>query len=76
MLHLFQCQPNQSFRLICHEQRDIQHIIVQFQIVQRESDAEFNLIMEQFLELLHAKPLLTIYRNNMLWHNTNDILTE
>ena len=33
-LPLFQCHPNQSIRLICHEQRDIQHIIVQFQIVQ------------------------------------------
>ena len=34
VLPLFQRQSNQSIRLICHKQRDIQHISVQFQIVQ------------------------------------------
>ncbi len=54
VLPLFQCQNNQSICFICHEQRDVQHIIIQLQIVQREAHTEFDLIWEQFLEFLEA----------------------
>ena len=51
-LPLFQCQSNQPIHLVSHEQRNVQHIIVQLQIVQREPHTELDLIREQFLEFL------------------------
>lgn len=53
-LSFFQCQPNQPICLICHEQRNVQHIIIQFQIVQWKSYTEFDLIREQFFGLFKA----------------------
>ena len=47
---LLQRQPDQPVCLICHEQRNIQHIIIQLQIVQGEAHAELYLPREQLLE--------------------------
>ncbi len=49
---LLQYQSNQAVRLVCHEQRNPQDLIVQSQIVRGEPDAEHELIREQFLDLL------------------------
>ncbi len=51
-LSLFQCQSNQAIRLVSHKQRNVQHIIVQLQIVQREPHTKFDLIRKQLLEFL------------------------
>ena len=32
--------PNQPIGLICHEQRNVQHIVIQFQVIQREAPPE------------------------------------
>ena len=34
-LPLFQCQSNQPIRLVSHEKQNVQHIIIQLQIIQR-----------------------------------------
>lgn len=62
-------QPDNSFLIDCRfsvltpaqstdssglQQRNVQHIIVWLQIIQRESDAELDLIREQLFELLEA----------------------
>jgi len=51
---MFQRQSNQPVGLICHKQWNIQHIIIKLQIIQRESNTEFDLVREQLLELLKA----------------------
>ena len=51
---LFQRQANQSVSIICHEQRDVQNIIVQLQVVKREPHAEFDLIAEQLFEFFET----------------------
>ena len=40
--------------MISHEQRDVQYIIIQLQIIQREPHTELDLIREQLLKLLEA----------------------
>ena len=50
----FQRQSDQPISLICHKQRDVQHIVIQLQIVQRESHTEPDLLREQLLELSKA----------------------
>lgn len=37
-----------------HKQRNVQHIIVQLQIVQGEANSELDFFREQFLELFHT----------------------
>ena len=51
---MFQRQSNQPVGLICHKQWNIQHIIIKLQVIQRESNTEFDLVREQLLELLKA----------------------
>ena len=51
---LFQCQSYQSVRLVSHKQRNVQHVIIQLQIIQREPHPEPDLIREQFLEFFQA----------------------
>ena len=51
---MFQRQSNQPVGLICHKQWNIQDIIIKLQIIQRESNTEFDLVREQLLELLKA----------------------
>jgi hypothetical protein len=43
---------NQAICLVRHEQRNVQNIIVQVQIIQREPYAKFDFITEQFFEYL------------------------
>ena len=66
-LKFFQCQSNQPVCLICHEQRDIQHIIVQFQIIQRETDTELDLVREQFLEFLEILLVVLVSDLTSTW---------
>ena len=49
-----QRQTDQPICLIGHKQRNIQHIIIQLQIVQRKPYAKFDLIREQFFEFFQA----------------------
>ena len=68
---LLQCQSNQPICLVSHKQRDIQNIVIQFQIVQREPDPELDLIRKQFLELFETFAGciglgLDLYRENII----------
>ena len=40
--------------MVCHEQRDIQEVAVQFQIFQREPHSQLYLVSEQLLEFAEA----------------------
>lgn len=51
---MFQRQPNQSICLVGHEQRNVQHIIIQFEIIKREPDAKFYFVREQLFKFLQA----------------------
>ena len=51
-LLLFQRQPNQTICLVGHEQRNVQYIIIQFEIIKREADAKFYFVREQLFEFL------------------------
>ena len=51
---MFQRQPNQSICLVGHEQRNVQHIIIQFEIIKREPDAKFYFVREQLFKCLQA----------------------
>lgn len=51
-LLFLECQPDQSISLICHEQGDVQHVTIQFQVIQREAYTELNFLREQLLEFL------------------------
>ena len=42
LCQLFQCQSNKSICLIRHRQRNIQQIIIQFEIIQRKTNAKLN----------------------------------
>ena len=53
---LIQCKPHQSLCLIGHKQRDVQYVIVQPQVIQGETDAEFDFIREQFLGFTGSGP--------------------
>ena len=46
---LLQRQSNQPISFICHEQRNVQHIVIQLQIVQREPHTELDLIRNSSL---------------------------
>ena len=49
-----QRKPDQAVGLVCHKQRDIQNVPVQFQVIQRKTDAQLYLVRKQFLELFQA----------------------
>lgn len=70
-IELLQCQSNQSICMVCHEQRYVQHIIVQLQIIQREPHTELHLIREQFLVLTTARitaaKMITMQSPSMLF---------
>ena len=51
---LLQGQPDQSICLISHEQRNVQHVIIQFQIIQGEADPQLDLVRKQFFEFFEA----------------------
>ena len=46
--------PDQPVRLVRHEQRDVQHVAVQLQVVQGKANAQFDFLREQLLELPKA----------------------
>ena len=75
---MLQCQPNQPIGLICHEQRNVQHIIIQFHIIQGEAYTELDLIWEQFLEFLEALAGrvglgFDLYRENVVFSLNEEI---
>ena len=43
-LSLLQCQPDQPVGLICHKQRNVQHIIIQLEVIQRKADTQLYFI--------------------------------
>ena len=51
---MFQRQPNQSICLVGHEQRNVQHIIIQFEIIKREPDVKFYFVREQLFKFFQA----------------------
>ena len=53
---LIQCKPHQPVCLIGHKQRDVQYITVQPQVIQEETDAEFDFIREQLLGFTGSGP--------------------
>ena len=62
-LPLIQGQSNQSICLVCHEQWNVQHVTIQFQVIQGEPDAELHLIREAVPEHLQTRFLLPIFSN-------------
>ena len=53
---MIQCKSHQSLWLIGHKQRDVQYITVQPQVMQEETDAEFDFIREQLLGFTGSGP--------------------
>src|SRR5699024_9248627 len=53
--------------LIRHKQRDIQYIAVQFQIIQRKTNTELDLIRKQLLEFLQASACGIGFRFDFHW---------
>ena len=53
---MIQCKSHQSLWLIGHKQRDVQYITVQPQVIQEETDAEFDFIREQLLGFTGSGP--------------------
>ena len=49
-----QRQSDQAVRLVGHKQGDIQHIPIQFQVIQGEPYTEFYLVWEQLFEFFQA----------------------
>ncbi len=49
---LFQCQSDQPVCMVCHKQRNVQYVIIEFQIIKRKPDTELYLIREQFFDFL------------------------
>ena len=75
---LLQCYPNQPICLVSHKQRNVQHIIIQLQVIQREPDPEFDLIREQFFEFLEAPAggigfRLDLHRKNIVFPLNQEI---
>ena len=54
LLFLLQGQPNQPICLISHKQWNVQHIIIQLQVIQGKAHAKLNLIWKQLFEFLQA----------------------
>lgn len=54
VLPLRQGQPDQAVCLVGQEDGDVQHIVIQLQVFQREAHAELDLIGKQLLEFFHA----------------------
>lgn len=53
---MIQCKSHQSLWLIGHKQRDVQYITVQPQVIQEETDAEFDFIREQLFGFTGSGP--------------------
>lgn len=64
--------------MVCHEQWNIQYIIVQLQIIQREPYTELHLIWEQLLEFLETLAGgvglgFDLYRENVIFSLNEEI---
>lgn len=61
-----------AYQLVCvvsHEQWDIKHIIIQFQVIKREPYTEVHLIRELFLELFKTSAFGVCFRFYLNWED-------